>query len=397
MARRKKQKVSVGKIILFIVIAIIVLILGFFGEIEDTSHTHTEEVIPAVDATCTEKGLTEGKKCTVCGADDPEYQPENPDNPVVGDELSIHFLELGNKYTGDCVYIKAGDTDILIDAGSRGNSADDIALYLEDYVTDNTLEYLIATHAHQDHIAGFVGTSTVPGIFDSFICDIIIDFPMTNATSKVYQNYVEKRDSEITNGAKHYTALECYNNQNGASRTYELADGIELEILYNYYYENKSSNENEYSVCVMINQGDKHFLFTGDLEEEGEEKLVEYNDLPKVEVFKAGHHGSYTATSKALLDVIDPEIICVCCCAGSDEYTKNPDNMFPAQDFISRVCNYTDQIYVTSVIADNDAGFTSLNGNIVIVSNATGTTVNCSNNNTILKETDWFKKNRKWE
>ena len=40
---------------------------------------------------------------------------------------------------------------------------------------------------------------------------------------------------------------------------------------------------------------------------------------------------------------------------------------------------------------------TSLNGNIVIVSNTTGTTVNCSNNNTILKETDWFKKNRKWE
>ena len=28
---------------------------------------HTEEIIPAVDATCTETGLTEGKKCTVCG------------------------------------------------------------------------------------------------------------------------------------------------------------------------------------------------------------------------------------------------------------------------------------------------------------------------------------------
>ena len=28
---------------------------------------HTEEVIPAVEATCTETGLTEGKKCSVCG------------------------------------------------------------------------------------------------------------------------------------------------------------------------------------------------------------------------------------------------------------------------------------------------------------------------------------------
>ena len=28
---------------------------------------HTEEVVPGKEATCTEKGLTEGKKCSVCG------------------------------------------------------------------------------------------------------------------------------------------------------------------------------------------------------------------------------------------------------------------------------------------------------------------------------------------
>ena len=30
-------------------------------------HVHTEEILPAVPATCTETGLTEGKKCSVCG------------------------------------------------------------------------------------------------------------------------------------------------------------------------------------------------------------------------------------------------------------------------------------------------------------------------------------------
>ncbi len=30
-------------------------------------HTHTEETIPAVAATCDKSGLTEGKKCSVCG------------------------------------------------------------------------------------------------------------------------------------------------------------------------------------------------------------------------------------------------------------------------------------------------------------------------------------------
>ena len=49
-------------------------------------------------------------------------RPTGGDVYVSGD-LSIHFMELGNNYTGDAVYIKAGDTDILIDAGSRTNSA----------------------------------------------------------------------------------------------------------------------------------------------------------------------------------------------------------------------------------------------------------------------------------
>lgn len=218
---------------------------------------------------------------------------------------------------------------------------------------------------------------------------------MTNATSQVYNNYIEKRNNEVSLGAKHYTALECYNNENGASRIINLSEEVKLEILYNYFYDHKTSNENNYSVCVMITHGSKKILLTGDLEDEGEEKLVEYNDLSKVDVYKAGHHGSYTAGSNELLEVIDPEIVCICCCAGSDEYTSNPLNMFPAQDFISRICKYTDQIFVTTLVTET--GFESMNGNIVITSNNTGLVVNCSNNNTILKDTEWFKKNRKWE
>ena len=48
---------------------------------------------------------------------------------------------------------------------------------------------------------------------------------------------------------------------------------IELEILYNYYYENKTSDENNYSVCFMLRRGEEQFLFTGDLEEKGEELI----------------------------------------------------------------------------------------------------------------------------
>ena len=285
-----------------------------------------------------------------------------------------------------------GDNDLLIDAGSRNSSSTTISNFINKYVNDNVLEYVIATHAHQDHIAGFVGTKNDPGIFDLYEVKTIIDFPMTNATSQVYNNYIEKRDNEISEGAIHYTALECYNNENGASRIINLSDEVTLEVLYNYFYDHKTSNENNYSVCVMITHGSKKFLLTGDLEDEGEEKLVEYNDLSKVDVYKAGHHGSYTAGSNELLEVIAPEIVCICCCAGSDEYTSNPLNMFPAQDFISRICKYTDQIFVTTLVTET--GFESMNGNIVITSNNSGLVVNCSNNNTILKDTEWFKNNR---
>lgn len=62
-------------------------------------------------------------------------------------EIQFHFLELGNKYTGDCTYIKVGDVDILIDAGSRVNSIPTITSYINEQMTDSTLEYVIVTHA----------------------------------------------------------------------------------------------------------------------------------------------------------------------------------------------------------------------------------------------------------
>ena len=168
-----------------------------------------------------------------------------------------------------------------------------------------------------------------------------------------------------------------------------------MEILYNYFYENRSADENNYSVCLLFNQGDKHFLFTGDLEEEGEEYLVQYNELPEVELFKAGHHGSKTSSNDCLLSVIRPKIVCVCCCAGTDEYTDEPANQFPTQDMIDRVAKYTGRVYVTS-LGDESAedGFVSMNGNIVVTSNRSGVSVRCSNNDVLLKDTDWFKANR---
>ena len=45
---------------------------------------------------------------------------------IRNEKFSIHFIELGNGKNGDSIYIKAGDTDILIDAGSAKGSAKSI-------------------------------------------------------------------------------------------------------------------------------------------------------------------------------------------------------------------------------------------------------------------------------
>ena len=331
-------------------------------------------------------------------------------------DLSIHFLELGNKYTGDCTLIKAGDTEVLIDAGSRQNSAGAIVNYVSQYCTDGVIEYCIATHAHQDHIAGFVGTTSAPGVFESFSFGTIIDFPLTNATSNIYERYIEERDKAVEAGATHYTALQCWNETDGAKREYELAEGVTMHILYQRFYEEETSDENDYSVCMLLSQGEENFLFTGDLEADGEQSLVDHNELPHCNLFKGGHHGSYTASTEALLSVIQPEIVCVCCCAGSPEYTVTNENMFPSQAFIDRVGQYTDQIYVTSLATDVVAipkeesetnkevkswEYTSMNGNIVVYTVQEADTYAlklwCSNNTIKLKDTDWFRENRTWK
>ena len=361
-------------------------------------------------------------KCTICGALD-ETKSHNF-SLVNGEEkcsecgyvkvvaqgaISFHFLMLGNNNAGDAVYIKAGDNDILIDAGSRANSIDDISSYINQYVTDGKLEYVIATHGDQDHIAGFAKENG--SIFDLYECEVIIDFPKTTKTTATYNNYVSERNAEVELGAKHYTALQCWNNEDGAQSEYVLSEdgSIKMQILYNYFYENNTNDENDYSVIVQFIHGERKFLFTGDLEKEGEEYFVERNNLSQVELFKAGHHGSPTSSNDCLLEVIKPKICVACCCAGSVEYTDNLNNTFPSQAFIDRIAEYTDKVYVpimTDIVLkdggdtpldpsdddyDNAETYEILNGNVVVISDAdSGVYVECSNNDTLLKDTEWF-------
>lgn len=327
-------------------------------------------------------------------------------------EISVHFLELGNKYTGDCTYIKAKgtnpdgtkyETDILIDCGSKSNSIPTVTSYLNNYITDGKIEYAIVTHAHLDHYAGFATSAKMDSMFDLYKYDNIITFAQTNQkeTSVAYKNFNRELNEAKAKNANVYTAYECYEETKpGAQKEYVIGDDITLKILKSKYYypENTASTENDYSVCILISTKNQNFLFTGDLENThgAEEYLANNNDLPKVNLYKAGHHGSKTSSSEALMGKVKPEVVCVCCCAGSPEYTKNNDNQFPTQAFIDVISNYTTKVYVTTLCIDYDKNeFTSFNGNIVYLAKNDTYDVKCSNNNTVLKDTEWFKNNRR--
>lgn len=325
----------------------------------------------------------------------------DPPSVIGSGDLSIHFLELGNRDVGDCVYINYGDMDIIIDAGSRQESATTIKKYIDDYIQDNKLEFVIATHAHFDHISGFNTIGSVTGILDAYTIETIIDFPRTDIISATYDRYVNTRQKLKDNGTtKHYTALECYNEVGKAQRVWNLGGDVYLEILYNYYYDHKANTENDYSVCVKIRQGENQYLFTGDLEKSGEDKLVDFygtkpGGLGRCVLYKGGHHGSYTSSNEKLMAAIEPKYVCVCTCAGTTQYTVNPGGIFPTQSFIERVAIYTDKVYLTTLVTDYDAGaFEPFNGNIVFLVSDGNISINCSNNNLKLKETEWFLLNR---
>lgn len=399
MARKSNSK---GVNVFIVFIALILGILGGFVGVTYSTLPETEELI------VTEEVFYSYTDSTV--SSDPVALSEN--------ELSIHFLELGNKYTGDCTYIKYGDIDILIDCGSKSNSISTVSNYLNQYVTDGILEYVFVTHAHTDHFAGFATTPNgkVKSIFDLYECKNIIDFGKgTDSTTTTYNNYIINRDNELaeTPGSKHYDASAIEKGHN--LEFYSDDNALKIEVLFNEYSYNKNKGtgkaktENDYSVCTLFTFGEKNFLFTGDLESEGESYLVDNNpsiqeaNLPNgVELFKAGHHGSKTSSTEKLLSNIRPKRVCICCCAGSPEYTKTQANQFPTQEFINRVSKYTTEVYVTTMCINWEKDeFASLNGNIILV--AIKETIpndikmHFSNSDTQLKDTDWFtQNNRTW-
>ena len=427
MAKRKNKKRHpiLFTIFLVIVVLIVIVALGVYAFRPDIYHKYFG---------LGEHTYVDGE-CTVCGKQQPPEDTsgggsggsddDNGGSGVTGGsggDILIHVIDLGKK-AGDSIYIKAGDNDILIDAGSEDSSASLICSYLNKYVTDGKLEYVIATHGDQDHIASFACSTPSNGIFYNFDVDTVIKFAISNKTTQVYNRFLSVLQYAESRGTKVYTAAQCYNEEGGAQRQYWLDDEhtLSMNILYNYYYFNTGSDENNYSVVTLFTKQTStrtyNFLLTGDLEKDGESRMVDYYSkasnsksqydvLPDVDFYKAGHHGSGTSSTEKLLNVIKPEYVAISCCAGSPEYTKNVNNTFPYTSVFQNLLKHTQNIYCTSV-ADTLPALSGTqfegqtytgkawNGNIVCGLGESGLEFSFSGTDQTILQSEWYATYRK--
>lgn len=131
---------------------------------------------------------------------------------------TVHFIDVshdvdsGNGEAGDCIFIKTGDgKTVLVDTGDMGNysKAKQINQYLQTnkLVSNKTIDYLILTHPHSDHIGGYEGlVDTYKYKFNQIIvpCDTVRTTEGNSAQSKLYYRITE--DAKKQNKLREVTA-----------------------------------------------------------------------------------------------------------------------------------------------------------------------------------------------
>jgi len=101
----------------------------------------------------------------------------------------------------------------------------------------------------------------------------------------------------------------------------------ELNIDNNklYFLNNKDyGNENDNSSVIYTELNSYKFLFMGDAGVQVEEDLIEKYYLTDIDIFKVGHHGSKTSSSKNFIETINPKYSIIS--VGKNNRYNHPNN-----------------------------------------------------------------------
>ncbi len=234
-----------------------------------------------------------------------------------GSSDKIHFLNTGSS---DAVLLESCGRFALIDCGEdsdnpRGLPGLDLEGY-EDIVADyvkkvagdsegkSTLEFVIGTHAHSDHLGGF----------DTLISDP--DITVKEAYLKrYYEDRIAENEVEEWDNQEVYSQMIAAALDNGVKLIQDL-DDVSLSLgnfvltLFNTgeAEAGKRVGENDNSLAVLVEKGGTKALLMGDVNVNGGVEKSIGKQVGKVDLLKVGHHGYGWSTRSAFLSATQPEI-----------------------------------------------------------------------------------------
>lgn len=203
--------------------------------------------------------------------------------------VSVHFLDIGK---ADSILIKIDDSAVLIDSGTSEKAKDIIDYLRKQEVTK--LEYAVATHCDKDHVGG--------------MSDIMKEFP----TDVLVMS--SRGKNTIPYNAMIETALNLKVTQFIPKvKTVFYVEGVKFTVLAPGDEAMAAGTDNESSIVLMMQYGEKKFLFMGDAMDVSEKEMLSGGYDLQADVIKVGHHGDTRSSSEEFLDTVDPAVAVITC------------------------------------------------------------------------------------
>lgn len=241
------------------------------------------------------------------------------------DNLKVNFINVGE---GDCILIEAPNKiNILIDGGGTPQSDFDVGNKIViPYLRRkgiNEIDLLILTHPHLDHLEGLLP------ILKEFKVDMVLDSGLLCDSSE----YKEFISLILEKGISYHKAK--------AGDNFIFSNNLEIFLLNPLYDSDfyEESDFNNASIVVKLFYKNADFLFTGDIEEAAEKKLLVWQNILQSDILKVAHHGSSTSTNLEFLDKVNPNIAVIT--VGKNHFGH------PSQKIIERLEDKNIQIYQT--------------------------------------------------